>query len=88
MAIRYGGDEFAIVCNYPEDKDKFEDFIKALFDHNQLSQEGLDFSYGVAYTNPQTDKTILDTISRADKTMSEEKASWKAKNPGKYPYRQ
>jgi len=84
---RYGGDEFAIVCNYPEDKNKFEDFIKTLFNHNQLSQEGLDFSYGIAYTDTQTDKTILDTINRADKTMSEEKASWKAQHPELYPAR-
>jgi GGDEF domain-containing protein len=44
---RYGGDEFSIVCNYPEDKNKFEDFVKTLFNHNQLSREGLDFSYGM-----------------------------------------
>ncbi len=81
---RYGGDEFAIVCNYPDDKNKFEDFVKALFNHDRLSQEGLDFSYGIAYTNPKTDKSILDTVNRADKIMSKEKATWKVQHPGKY----
>lgn len=82
---RIGGDEIGVVCKYvsPEDKE-FKSYISTHFDHDAIEELGLDFAYGIAHTDIQTDTSIKDTIKRADILMYQNKAAIKASSPGKY----
>ena len=82
---RIGGDEIGVVCKYtsPED-DEFKSYISSHFNYDTIEELGLDFAYGVARTDTQTDSSIKDTIKRADILMYQDKAAIKASNPGKY----
>lgn len=83
---RIGGDEFGIVCDYvsAEKRDDFNSYILSHFSPDVIGGLGLDFAYGVAHTDIQTDASIKDTIKRADDLMYENKKEIKAANPEKY----
>ncbi|HOG37497.1 MAG TPA: GGDEF domain-containing protein [Candidatus Woesebacteria bacterium] len=95
--IRFGGDEFIILCNHingsnsktdstpssDSDKpiDKFDHWLNSIFSPETLSALGLDFAYGAAHFNPQEDHDIEDTLRRADKKMYQKKMEMKSNLP-------
>ena len=83
---RFGGDELAIVVPYLKEnqREEFKTFVQSFFNHEVLSQKGLDFAYGIAHTDAQKDSSIKDTIQRADSAMYQNKTEWKTKHPEKY----
>lgn len=94
--IRYGGDEFIILCNHVNGSDpktnltptpdtdrpadKFNRWVNSVFDQQSLISSGLDFAYGIAHFDPSQDNDIEDTLRRADKQMYHQKFEMKSKS--------
>jgi len=78
---RIGGDEFAIIYEYASDEEKkrfykcCEEVAKALQEQSKAN-----FAYGSAEYDELLDKTILDTVKRADALMYDNKRSMKQEN--------
>ena len=87
--FRVGGDEIIIACDFvkPESRDSFTSYLNQRLNHETLDYKGLDFSFGVAFSN-ENDISIKDTLKRADATMYQNKNNWKKQHPERYPSRQ
>ena len=74
---RLGGDEFAIIYAGKE-KSEFFDIEKKMFEDisNNLRPD-INFSYGSAFFDVLLDRTIADTVKRADERMYEAKRKYK-----------
>lgn len=64
IVYRFGGDEFIVFYPGTEEAD---DFIKEVSE--RLSGEQIYVSYGVIFTNPESNQTFEDYIAMADKKM-------------------
>lgn len=82
--FRLGGDEFIVVCDFvnPDNRDGFTSHLKSRFNYDFLSQNGLDFAYGVAHTDK--DISISDAFNNADAAMYQNKRETKSAHPEKY----
>ncbi len=85
--FRIGGDEFAIACDFiqPDEREKFNSYVDSYFNHDIIDPKDLDFSYGIAFSEPE--EPIEETIDRADRKMFESKNKWKRQHPERYPER-
>jgi diguanylate cyclase (GGDEF)-like protein len=85
VVIRWGGDEFLIVCHNDENDEEFENNLndrlealrKKLEEGIYLEKEGLilkaSFSFGVAVYRKGLDSGLVGTEARADKNMYKDK---------------
>ena len=83
--FRLGGDEFAVFLMNGDFTNKNE--LVNLFEQrkNEINSkasedwEKIDIAYGIVDYDPETDKTLEDTVRRADQAMYEHKRLVKAK---------
>jgi len=91
IVARVGGDEFVVLALSPSNKKDLASFYKTINDrlkNNLLAyNQSLDnsnlpkitFSVGFASTDPTRDRTLCDTINRADESMYQQKSEGKTK---------
>ena len=83
--FRIGGDEFTAVLqsqDYESRDELFAQFKKecrTINDADQYDWQKVNISYGIAQYDPETDRTVADTASRADEKMYENKRKRKRK---------
>ena len=79
--VRYGGDEFVIICHNNNNDENFEDnLLLKIRDIIARSDKPIIFSCGVAVFDKNLDKSIDDTLERADKNMYSHKKEIKKKD--------
>lgn len=75
---RIGGDEFSIIFQYEKEEEKQKFYASKEIMMGMLDEEaGIDFAYGSVEYDETIDKTILDTVKRADAAMYEQKRASK-----------
>ena len=82
--FRIGGDEFISILQNKDFDDrnelikKFEEESKAINEATENDWENINISLGMAEYDPKTDRSINDTVTRADEKMYENKRKRKA----------
>jgi len=70
QVVRYGGDEFLVICHRVDKKEAFENKINQQFSQNNLQEKNLSFAYGIAHFDTSQDQgDIENTFKRADQLM-------------------
>jgi len=76
VVVRYGGDEFLVICGNDENDEKFSDMLRAKV--SELMEEApVDMAYGVAVYDARMDFRLDDTLERADQRMYRRKSKMK-----------
>lgn len=78
--IRYGGDEFIVLCPVVKDLELFIEKINQNFSEEKLKENQVNFAFGIARFNKEIDEGGLkETIKRADTLMYKKKAEQKTR---------
>ena len=91
LVVRYGGDEFIVICSHVGDKDKFTKEVNQRFNINNQKKKNINFAFGIAHFDSQIDidglaipgkqnedKMKQTTFNRADRLMYSKKAEQKS----------
>jgi len=78
QVVRYGGDEFLVICHRVDKQTAFEDKVNQQFSQYKLKEKNLSFAYGIAHFDKNQDQSnIKNTFDRADQLMYAKKAEQK-----------
>lgn len=81
FVVRYGGDEFIVVCNHIGDQEKFIQKVNQEFNQTNQQKKGLNFAFGIAHFDKEMDTDGIALISSEEsndkKNSDDEKTTFK-----------